>query len=59
MGYFEKLQQYYKSEQADKDVKRFERQAKNSFISTAVIIGIVFLLIIVLVVIGGIQSLIG
>ncbi len=59
MGYFEKLQQYYKSEQADKDIKRFERQAKNSFISTAVIIGIVFLLIIVLVVIGGIQSLIG
>jgi len=59
MGYFEKLQQYYKSEQADKDVKRFERQAKNSLFSTAVIIGIVFLLIIVLVVIGGIQSLIG
>lgn len=57
MGYFEKLQEYYRSEQADKDVKRFERQAKNTFISTAVIIGVVFLLIIVLVVIGGIQSL--
>lgn len=56
MGYFDKLSEYYKSEQFQKDGKRFERQVKGSFISTAIIIGIVFLLIIVLVIIGGIQS---
>lgn len=56
MGYFDKLSDYYRSEQFDKDGKRFEKQAKNTFISTAVIIGVVFLLIIVLVIIAGIQS---
>ncbi|KXK53670.1 MAG: hypothetical protein UZ05_CHB002001046 [Chlorobi bacterium OLB5] len=56
MGYFNKLSEYYKSEQFEKDGKRFEKQLKGSFISTAVIIGIVFLLIIVLVILAGIQS---
>ncbi len=55
-SYFEKLSEYYKSPQADKDNKRFIRQVKGTFISTAIIIGVVFLLIIVLVVIIGIQS---
>ncbi|HMQ78310.1 MAG TPA: hypothetical protein PKE39_00875 [Ignavibacteria bacterium] len=59
MGYFDKLSDYYRSEQFNKDGKRFEKQVKNSFLSTAIIIGAVFLLIAVLVIIGGLQSLFG
>jgi hypothetical protein len=55
-SYFQKLSEYYNSEQADKDNKRFVRQVKNTFITTAVILGIVFFLIIVLVVALGIES---
>ena len=58
-SYFDKLSAYYKSEQADKDNKRFEKQAKNTFITTAVILGIVFLFIAVVVIIAGIQSVFG
>ena len=59
MGYFDKLSDYYRSEQFNKDGKRFEKQVKNSFLSTAIIIGAVFLLIAVLVIIGGLQLLFG
>jgi t-SNARE complex subunit (syntaxin) len=55
-SYFEKLNEYYKSDKADKDNQRFIKQAKNTFISSAIILGIVFLLIIIIVVIMGIQS---
>ncbi len=55
-SYFEKLNEYYKSDKADKDNNRFIKQAKNTFITTAVILGIVFLLIIVILIITGIQS---
>ncbi|MCC6865637.1 MAG: hypothetical protein IT280_05695 [Ignavibacteria bacterium] len=56
MGYFDKLSEYYKSEQFDKDGKRFENQVKNSFLSTFIIIGIVFFLIIILVAYSFISS---
>lgn len=55
-SYFQKLSEYYKSEQSDKDNKRFVKQAKNTFITTAVILGLVFFFIIVLVVVLGIES---
>jgi type IV secretory pathway component VirB8 len=55
-SYFEKLNEYYKSDKADKDNQRFIKQAKNTFISSAIILGLVFLLIIITVVIMGIQS---
>lgn len=57
MGYFDKLSDYYRSEQFNKDSKRFERQAKNTFLSTAIIIGAVFLLIFVLVMYSLVSSL--
>lgn len=57
MNYFEKLGEYYKSDKARKDNDRFVKQVKGTFISSAVIIGVVFFLIIVLLVITGIQSL--
>lgn len=56
MGYFDKLSDYYRSEQFNKDSKRFERQAKNTFLSTAIIIGAVFLLIALLVIYSVISS---
>lgn len=56
-SYFEKLSEYYKSDKADQDNQRFIRQVKNSYVSTAIIIGAVFLLIVVIVIIMGIQSL--
>lgn len=55
-SYFEKLLEYYKSDKADQDNQRFIRQVKNSYVSTAIIIGAVFLLIVVIVIIMGIQS---
>lgn len=58
MGYFEKLNEYYKSEQSNKDIKRFERQAKNTFLSTAIIIGVVFFLIFIIVAYSFLSSLI-
>ena len=56
MGYFEKLSDYYKSDQFNNDGKRFEKQVKNTFLSTAIIIGAVFLLIAVLVIYSVISS---
>ena len=58
-SYFDKLSEYYKSDQAEKDKKRFEKQATNTFISTAIILGVVFLLIVVIVIIAEIQSVFG
>lgn len=55
-SYFQKLSEYYNSEQADKDNKRFIKQVKNTYITTAVILGLVFLGIIILVVILAIES---
>jgi len=55
-SYFQKLSEYYNSDKADKDNKRFIKQVKNTYITTAIIMGIVFLLIIVIVLIAGIQS---
>lgn len=55
-SYFEKLNEYYKSDKADKDNQRFIKQAKNTFLSSVIILGIVFLLIIIIAVIIGIQS---
>lgn len=57
-SYFDKLNEYYKSDKADKDNQRFIKQAKNTFITSAVILGIVFLLIIIIAIIMGIQSVI-
>lgn len=59
MGYFDKLSDYYRSEQFNKDGKRFEKQVKNTFLSTAIIIGVVFFLIVVVIIIAGIQSVFG
>jgi uncharacterized integral membrane protein len=56
-SYFQKLSEYYNSDKADKDNKRFIKQLKNTYISTAIIMGAVFLLIIVILIITGIQSL--
>ena len=56
-SYFDKLNEYYKSDKSDKDNQRFVKQAKNTFITSAVILAIVFLLIIIIVVIMGVQSL--
>lgn len=58
MSYFQKLSEYYNSEQADKDNKRFIKQVKNTYISTAIILGVVFLGIIILCVILAIGSVI-
>jgi uncharacterized BrkB/YihY/UPF0761 family membrane protein len=55
-SYFEKLSEYYRSDKAEQDNNRFIRQAKNSFISSIIIIGVVLFLVIVVVVIMGIQS---
>ncbi|HMT11516.1 MAG TPA: hypothetical protein PKA39_07830 [Ignavibacteria bacterium] len=55
-SYFDKLSEYYKSDRAEKDNQRFIKQAKNTFLSTAIIAVTVFFLIIVLLVIAGIQS---
>jgi uncharacterized integral membrane protein len=55
-SYFDKLNEYYKSDKADKDNQRFVKQAKNTFITSAIILGIVFLLIIIIDVIIGVQS---
>ncbi len=57
-SYFQKLSEYYNSEQADKDNKRFIKQVKNTYITTAVILGLVLLGIILLVVILAIESVI-
>ena len=55
-SYFEKLSEYYKSDKADKDNQIFIKQVKNTWISSVIIMGIVFLLIIIIVIIMGIQS---
>ena len=55
-SYFEKLSEYYKSDKAGKDNQRFIKQVKNTWISSAIIMGIVFLLIIIILIIMGIQS---
>ncbi|HRJ86718.1 MAG TPA: hypothetical protein PK753_13680 [Ignavibacteria bacterium] len=58
-SYFDKLSEYYKSEQAEKDKTRFEKQVKNTFVSTFVIIGIVLFLIAVLVLYSVTRSVLG
>jgi len=58
-SYFDKVSEYYKSDQSDKDKKRFEKQVKNTFITTAVILGVVFLLIGVIVLITMFKSIFG
>ena len=55
-SYFEKLSEYYKSDKSDSDNQRFIKQVKNSYVSTFIVIGAVFLLIVVIVIIMGIQS---
>lgn len=56
-SYFDKLSEYYRSDRAEKDKNRFEKQIKSTFISTAIIIGAVFLLIFVLVMYSLVSSL--
>lgn len=58
-SYFDKLSEYYKSEKAEKDNERFVKQVKNSFVSTAIIIGIVFFLIAAIIVISALSSVFG
>lgn len=58
-SYFDKVSEYYKSDQSNKDKNRFEKQVKNTFISTAVILGVVFLLIGVIVLITMFKSIFG
>jgi len=58
-SYFDKLSEYYKSEQAEKDKTRFEKQVKNTFVSTFVILGIVFFLIAVIVLYSVARSVLG
>ncbi len=55
-SYFDKLSEYYKSDKADKDNQRFVKQARNTMVSSLIIIGIVFLLIIVVIIFSGLQS---
>ncbi len=56
--YFQKLSEYYNSDQADRDNKRFIRQLKNTYVSTAIIIGAVFFLIIIILIISAVSSVI-
>jgi hypothetical protein len=58
-SYFEKLSEYYKSDKADKDNQRFIKQAKNTFLTSVIIIGLVFFLIIVIVLISVVRSVFG
>jgi uncharacterized membrane protein YkgB len=58
-SYFDKVSEYYKSDQSNKDKNRFEKQVKNTFITTAVILGVVFLLIGVIVLITMFKSIFG
>ncbi len=56
-GYFKNLFTNYITRASSEDpMKRFERQVKSSFISTAVIIAVVFGLIVILVIISTISS---
>ena len=58
-SYFDKLSEYYKSDQAEKDNQRFVKQAKNTFISSVVIIGVVVFLIVVVLLISVFHSVFG
>ena len=55
-SYFEKLSEYYQSDKAGRDSDRFIKQVKNTYISTAIIIGGVFLLILILSLILAAES---
>ncbi len=55
-SYFDKLSEYYKSDKADKDNQRFVKQARNTMVSSLIIIGIVFFLIVVVLIFSGLQS---
>ncbi len=55
-SYFDKLNQYYKSDKADNDNQRFVKQVRNTWISAAIIIGLVFLVTVLIFIISGIQS---
>jgi len=58
-SYFDKLSEYYKSDRAEKDNQRFIKQAKNTFLSTAIILGLVFFLIAAIIVISALSSVFG
>ncbi|MBL8017242.1 MAG: hypothetical protein JNK43_08235 [Ignavibacteria bacterium] len=58
-SYFDKLSEYYKSDRAEKDNQRFIRQAKSTFLSTAIILGLVFFMIAAIIVISAFSSLFG
>ncbi|MBE2219566.1 MAG: hypothetical protein IAE90_15250 [Ignavibacteria bacterium] len=55
-SYFDKLSEYYKSDKSDKDNQRFVKQARNTMVSSLIIIGIVFFLIVVVLIFSGLQS---
>ncbi|MEO8665112.1 MAG: hypothetical protein ABI462_06420 [Ignavibacteria bacterium] len=57
MNINEKLSAYFQRKAAEDPSERFQKQVKGSFISTAVIIGVVFILIVVLVLINAVSSL--
>lgn len=56
MGLIEKFAAYNQRKMAEDPGDRFVRQVKGSFISTAVIIGIVFALIVIIVIINAVSS---
>jgi len=58
-SYFDKLSEYYKSDRAEKDNQRFIKQAKNTFLSTAIILGLVFFLIAAIILISALSSVFG
>ena len=56
MGLKEKFADYNRRKMAEDPGERFVRQVKGSFLSTAVIIGIVFALIVVFIIINAVSS---
>jgi len=57
MGMLDKISDHYKKKAAEDPAERFAKQVKGSFVSTAVIIGIVIFLIIIIIFINAITSL--
>jgi hypothetical protein len=53
---FNKLSDYFQRKAAEDANERFMRQLKGSFLSTAIIIAVVFALIIIIVVISAVSS---
>jgi len=56
MGILNKISEYNQRKMSEDPAERFAKQVKGSFISTAVIIGLLFIIIIVLVIINAISS---